>query len=71
MDVPSNQSIGFQQPLEVSAESRGTVDIRQRVGDVVMQAGVRVGLCHIFIQHTSASVIVTENTDQNVHDDLE
>lgn len=71
MNSPPNQSIWFQQTLEVSTEGRGTVDITRRVADVVIQAGVGSGLCHTFMQHTSASVIVTENADRNVHDDLE
>ena len=71
MDSPAHQSIWFQQTLVVSTEGRGTTDVTQKVADVVMQAGVRLGLCHIFMQHTSASVILTENADRNVHDDLE
>jgi len=30
-----------------------------------------VGLCHIFIMHTSASLAITENADPRVHNDLE
>jgi secondary thiamine-phosphate synthase enzyme len=71
MDSPTHQSIWFQQTLEVFTEGRGTTDVTQKVADVVMLAGVRLGLCHIFIQHTSASIILTENVDRNVHDDLE
>ena len=71
MDSPTHQSIWFQQTLEVSTEGRGTADVTQKVADVVIQAGVCLGLCHIFIQHTSASVILTENADPSVHDDLE
>ena len=51
--------------------SQNINDVTQKVADVVMQAGVRLGLCHIFMQHTSASVIFTENADRSVHDDLE
>lgn len=29
------------------------------------------GLCHLFIHHTSASLIITENADPDVHRDLE
>ena len=71
MDSPTQQSIWFQQTLEVSTEGRGTTDVTQKVANVVIQGGVRLGLCHIFMQHTSASVILTENADRNVHDDLE
>ena len=71
MNLPTNQSIWYQQTLEVSTDGRDTIDITRMVADVVIQAGVSLGLCHIFVQHTSASVIITENADRNVHDDLE
>lgn len=71
MDSPTHKSIWFQQTLEVSTEGRGTTDVTQKVADVVKQGNVRLGLCHIFVQHTSASVILTENADRSVHDDLE
>ena len=71
MDSPTHQSIWYQQVLDASTGGRGTTDVTQEVADVVIQAGVRLGLCHIFMQHTSASVILTENADRNVHDDLE
>ena len=71
MNSPAHQPIWFQQTLEVSTEGRGTTDVTQKVADVVIQGRVRLGLCHIFMKHTSASVILTENADRNVHDDLE
>ena len=71
MDSPAHQSIWFQETLEISTEGRGTTDVKQKIADVVIQASVLLGLCHIFMQHTSASVILTENADRSVHDDLE
>jgi secondary thiamine-phosphate synthase enzyme len=32
---------------------------------------VRVGLLHVFIQHTSASITINENADSDVRSDLE
>lgn len=34
-------------------------------------AKVRVGLLHVFIQHTSASLTINENADSDVREDLE
>ncbi|EFN53495.1 hypothetical protein CHLNCDRAFT_32143 [Chlorella variabilis] len=34
-------------------------------------AGVKVGLAHIFIQHTSASLTINENADPDVRVDME
>ena len=57
--------------LEVATRGRGIVDITAQVQAVVQRSGARAGLCHLFIHHTSASLIVTENADPEVHRDLE
>ena len=61
----------FQQSLQVRTEGRGILDITPLVAEPVARSGVGVGLCHIFITHTSASLTITENADPRVHDDLE
>jgi secondary thiamine-phosphate synthase enzyme len=38
---------------------------------VVAGAGVATGLCHVFVAHTSASVLLCENADPDVRADLE
>ena len=45
--------------------------ITQEVERVVANAGVQAGVCHVFIRHTSASVMITENADSAVRRDLE
>jgi secondary thiamine-phosphate synthase enzyme len=37
----------------------------------VRDSGVRSGLCHVFVHHTSASLILCENADPTVRRDLE
>lgn len=61
----------FQDTLEVRTSGRGTLDITQRVADIVARAGVRCGLCQVFVQHTSASLMLCENADPDVRSDLE
>lgn len=39
--------------------------------DALLNSGVRQGLCNVFVQHTSASVIISENADPDVRIDLE
>ena len=60
-----------QQPLAVDCDGRGTYDLTERVTEVVSGSGVRTGLCHVFIHHTSASLIICENADPAVRTDLE
>ena len=57
--------------LEVATRGRGIVDITAQVQMLVGRSGVKMGLCHLFIHHTSASLLITENADPEVHRDLE
>lgn len=61
----------FQQRFDIHTEGRGTYEITRTVGELVAVSGVRTGLCHVFVQHTSASLIVCENADPDVRRDLE
>ncbi len=38
---------------------------------VVRESGVREGLCTVFVQHTSASLVIQENADPSARRDLE
>jgi secondary thiamine-phosphate synthase enzyme len=60
-----------QQILEIETRGRGTLDITRRVAEIVATAGIETGLCHVFLQHTSASLILCENADPEVRRDLE
>jgi secondary thiamine-phosphate synthase enzyme len=40
------------------------------VASVVEKSGVRVGTCTVFVQHTSASLVIQENADPAVLRDL-
>lgn len=61
----------FQNSFTVRTTGRGTTDITGRIEQIVRQSGLRTGLCHVFIQHTSASLVLCENADPAVRDDLE
>jgi len=61
----------FQDTLTIGTKGRETIEISQQVERIVTDAGVRSGLCHVFIQHTSASLILCENADPVVRADLE
>lgn len=57
--------------LSVRTSGRGTYDLTGDVQQAVRASGVRVGLCHLFIKHTSASLMLCENADPAVRRDLE
>ena len=60
-----------QDSLTVQTDGRGVYDLSQAVQRVVRQSGVATGLCHVFIRHTSASLMICENADPAVMHDLE
>lgn len=63
--------MSHQTTLSFTTRGRSTLDITARVAEVVRAAGVTVGLCHVFVQHTSCALMITENADPDVRRDLE
>ena len=57
--------------LEFSTSGRGLRDITDAVAKVVAEFGVQCGLAHVFVQHTSCSLAITENADPDVRRDLD
>lgn len=60
-----------QKILEFRTRGRGTTDITAEVQRAVAESGIRQGICNVFLQHTSASLILCENADPDVRRDLE
>ena len=60
-----------QDTLEVSTKGRGMLDITHNVMQCVVNSAISTGMCHIFLRHTSASLILCENADPDVRVDLE
>lgn len=55
----------------IATQGRGLYRIDRQVQQALVATRVQSGLCHVFIQHTSASLVITENADPDVHVDLE
>lgn len=50
---------------------QGMVEITDEVARIVARAGVKEGLCTVFVRHTSASLVIQENADPSARRDLE
>lgn len=61
----------LQKSFEISTAKRGTTDISTQVSVIVSESGIETGVCHVFLHHTSASLMLCENHDPEVHHDLE
>ncbi len=62
--------ICHQHELTIATSPRGFADITAEIARVVRASGVRVGLCTVFVRHTSASLLIQENADPAVLADL-
>ena len=46
------------------------IDITGRVAALVRESGIKQGLCHAFVPHTTAAVTINENADPDVPRDI-
>ncbi|HEY5895565.1 MAG TPA: secondary thiamine-phosphate synthase enzyme YjbQ [Chthoniobacterales bacterium] len=56
--------------ITIRTSGKGTYEITDRVAEFVRATGVREGQITVFIQHTSASLIIYENADRSARIDL-
>lgn len=65
----------LQTDVQLKARSRGfhiiTSEIQRALNQLQEQSRLEIGLCHLFIHHTSASLSINENADPDVRGDLE
>lgn len=61
----------FQKTLTVQTDGRGTYELTGDIQAIVDTAKIETGLCHLFVRHTSASLVICENADPTVRSDLE
>jgi secondary thiamine-phosphate synthase enzyme len=55
----------------VATSGRGFYPLEEALGRALAESGVRRGLLNLFLRHTSASLVITENADPDVLRDLE
>jgi secondary thiamine-phosphate synthase enzyme len=63
--------MAHQESLRIQTRPRALHLITDKVGAIVSSAGIRTGVCTVFIRHTSASLLLSENADPAVGRDLE
>ena len=61
----------YKEKIVEETNGRGTTNLTVRVRDSIEASGITNGLCHVFLHHTSASLIFCENADPSVRRDLE
>jgi secondary thiamine-phosphate synthase enzyme len=61
----------FTQQISVKAQGRKLYDITPQVLNWANRLGINTGLLTLYIQHTSASLLINENYDSDVLVDME
>jgi secondary thiamine-phosphate synthase enzyme len=61
----------FTNTFQVQTRGKGTYEITDQVARLVKESRVQTGTATVFIQHTSASLIIFENADRSARADLE
>ena len=56
--------------LTVATRGKGTYEITDEVARIVRASGVTTGMATVFLQHTSASLVIYENADPSARTDL-
>ena len=57
--------------LEIQTKPKSFLDITSQVQNSVANSNIQNGVCHLFIKHTSASLVIQENYDPSVRQDFE
>jgi secondary thiamine-phosphate synthase enzyme len=60
-----------QHQLKFATRGRGLYRLDDQLRQLVRASGIGTGLCQVFVQHTSASLLICENADPQVGRDLE
>ncbi|MDJ0693093.1 secondary thiamine-phosphate synthase enzyme YjbQ [Mastigocoleus sp. MO_188.B34] len=60
----------YQKLLRINTNGKSLRNITSEIAAIVADSKVDIGLCTLFLRHTSASLIVQENADPDVLKDL-
>lgn len=61
----------FSSKISIHTPGRGSTDVTRNIQKIVKDSGIKDGLCHVFVHHTSASLMLCENADPTVRADLD
>ena len=56
--------------FDIATRGKGTYEITDKVEALLSRSGITTGLATVFVQHTSASLVIYENADPTARADL-
>ncbi|MEO0407523.1 MAG: secondary thiamine-phosphate synthase enzyme YjbQ [Cyanobacteria bacterium P01_A01_bin.135] len=61
----------YQTTLHIPTSGKTLCRITPQIQTAVKDSGIQTGICHLFLRHTSASLLIQENADPDVLVDME
>jgi secondary thiamine-phosphate synthase enzyme len=61
----------FKETLQVQTHGKGLYPFEDVIQKLIRQWQITEGMCYLFVQHTSASLVINENYDPTARMDLE
>ncbi len=62
--------IALTESFFLPTRGKGTYEITDDVASLLTRSGIKTGLATVFVQHTSASLVIYENADATARTDL-
>ncbi len=60
-----------QKVISIATQGKSLHKMTPQISAIVAESGMTIGMCYLFLRHTSASLIIQENADPDVLQDLE
>lgn len=57
--------------IEIATHGKGLYPFTEAVADRIRRWDIQTGMCYLYLQHTSASLVISENYDPTAQQDLE
>ena len=61
----------YKRTLAIKSDGRGFYDITDKINGIIRESGMKEGIAFIFLQHTSASLVINENYAATARQDME
>jgi len=61
----------YKRTLTIKSDGRGFYDITDKINGIIRESGMKEGIAFIFLQHTSASLVINENYASSAKQDME
>ena len=61
----------FKATIEVNTRGKGLYPFTDEISNHIRQWGIQGGMCFLYVQHTSASLVISESYDPTARIDLE